>query len=74
MVGEPVHVPVVAVYDEMVIPSKPTTSTIAGNETFAGTLLATTGVELDSLVADPRLFVPVTTTRSVDPTSAVTGT
>jgi len=47
---------------------------IAGDDVFTGFVLATTGVVFDSFVADPRLFVAVTSTRSVEPTSSFAGT
>ncbi len=62
-----------AVY-ELTVPSKPMSSWIAGSDVFCGTVLATRAVGFDSLVAEPRLFVAVTSTRRVEPTSPGTGT
>jgi hypothetical protein len=73
IVGEPVQSPVVALYD-VTVPSSERFSTIAGSDVFSGRVLATSGVGFDSFVADPRLFVAVTSTRSVEPISAGVGT
>ena len=72
IVGAPVQTPVVAVY-EATVPSRARFAAIAGSDVFTGRVLATIGVGFDSFVAEPRLFVPVTSTRRVAPTSSVTG-
>jgi hypothetical protein len=69
IVAAPVQVPAFAVY-EIVLSKDETVSAIVGREVFAGTLLATVAVASDVFAAEPRLFVAVTTTRSVEPTSS----
>jgi hypothetical protein len=62
----PVQVPVVAV---SVCPSCAVPE-IVGNEVFAGATPVTTAVALDVAGVEPAAFAAVTTTRSVEPTSA----
>ena len=68
MAGVPVHVPfdAVSVWPSRAVPE------IVGGAVFTGGLPATTPVCAEVALALPPAFVPVTTTRSVPPTSPAT--
>jgi hypothetical protein len=67
--ADPVHVP----FDE--VRTEPTSASpeIEGGNEFAGITPGTTLLASDTAVAVPKLFVPVTATRSREPMSAARG-
>ena len=67
MLGVPVHVPrsAVSVSPSRVVPE------IDGDAVLTGGVAATRPVWVEVDVVDPAAFVAVTTTRTVEPTSAV---